>query len=76
MFNRRLQKPQRPIFYETQPRPRWGWLIAGLVAFMVLIALAIGAAVLIARMELNTVILDSVHAQGMAAGMSTCGRHP
>jgi hypothetical protein len=65
----------RPVCYRTRRTllQRLRPALAALVACLLVSLLAIGAASLIARLQVTQAQLDAVHLQGMTLGQSMCG---
>ena len=62
-----------PIFYRTRT-PLWQRIRPLLVLAIVMAATVAGTLFVIAKMHATEAQLERVHAQGMAVGMTTCGR--
>lgn len=66
----------RPVIYRTHT-PLWqrAWSAARpwLVVAGLLLAIVVGTALVITRLQVTEAQLERVHAQGMAVGMTMCG---
>jgi hypothetical protein len=68
-------EPQRPVRYRTHRTllQRLRPLLLAAVVLGLVAAIALGASILIARLQATQAQLDAAHLQGMAVGQTTCG---